>query len=332
MTYDENIQVPGIVGESAALVAVLRQLRTVAATDSTVLIHGETGTGKERVARGIHELSARAQSPFVSVNCASIPAALLESELMGHERGAFTGAIGRRIGRFELAGDGTIFLDEIGDLPLDLQPKLLRVLEEREFERLGSAQTRRLSARVVAATNRDLRALVAHGKFREDLYYRLNVFPITLPPLRERKDDIPLLARHFVGELGRRMGKSFEAPRGQALERLLNYDFPGNIRELQNVLERAVILASGGTVDVPELESPLGPLAERSRGPAEPPPTSSLLVRSQALADHNRDHILSVLNETNWVVAGPRGAAARLAVKRTTLNYRMRKLGIVRGA
>ncbi len=326
----------GIIGESPRLHSVLRQVRQVAATDATVLIQGETGTGKERIARGIHALSGRAAAPFVPFNCAAVPAALLESELMGHERGAFTGALGRRIGRLELARGGTIFLDEIGELPLELQPKLLRVLQEREFERLGSAQTQRMSARVIAATNRDLRAMMAQGSFREDLYYRLSVFPIALPPLRDRKEDIPLLARYFVNELASRLSRNVTAPSGEALERLLRYDWPGNIRELQNVLERAVILSAEGSrelpesVDVPELTpSSPEPLARALKLVALEP---QRLPPSDALAEHDRAHILKVLHESNWVIAGPRGAAARLEMKRTTLNARMKKLGIARRA
>jgi len=312
--------IPGIVGSSAALRAALRHIRTVAPTDTTVLIQGETGTGKECVARALHELSGRGEAPFVTVNCAAIPAALLESELMGHEKGAFTGAVSQRAGRFELAHNGTIFLDEIGELPLDLQPKLLRILQQREFERLGGGRTVRANARVIAATNRDLKKMVGERTFREDLYYRLSVFPILVPPLRERVEDIPLLTRHFVSELAARLGKPIEGPSLQSLERLLRYAWPGNIRELQNVLERAAIVADGARMEVP----PLVADAERPIASQEQPP------RSVALAEVSREHILRILDETNWVVAGPGGAAAKLEMKRSTLNFRMKKLGIVR--
>lgn len=312
--------IPGIVGSSAALRAALRHIRTVAPTDTTVLIQGETGTGKECVARALHELSGRAEAPFISVNCAALPASLLESELMGHEKGAFTGALSQRAGRFELAHNGSIFLDEIGELPLDLQPKLLRILQEREFERLGGARTIRSNARVIAATNRDLKKMVSERTFREDLYYRLSVFPIVVPPLRERVEDIPLLTGYFVAELASRLGKKIEGPSLQSLERLLRYDWPGNIRELQNVLERAAIVADGARLEVPALVAG----AERLDPIQESPP------RSAALAEISREHILRILNETNWVVAGPGGAAAKLEMKRSTLNFRMKKLGIVR--
>lgn len=302
----------GIVGSSAPLKLVLRHVQTVARTDATVLIQGETGTGKERIARSVHELSDRAAAPFVTVNCAAIPGALLESELMGHERGAFTGATGQRIGRFELAQHGTLFLDEIGELPMDLQPKLLRLLQEREFERLGGTRTIRADVRVIAATNRDLKAMAAERKFREDLYYRLSVFPIFVPPLRERLQDVPSLTRHFLEQLSARMRTGSGPLTPRSFERLLEYHWPGNIRELQNVLERAVILADGGEVDIPDL------------GAAAPAPSP------QALDEVSRAHILRVLNETNWVIAGPRGAAAKLDMKRTTLNFRMKKLGIAR--
>jgi DNA-binding NtrC family response regulator len=311
-----DASVPGIVGSSLALRTALQYVHAVAATDTTVLIQGETGTGKERVARALHALSERARGPFITVNCAAIPANLLESELLGHERGAFTGALTQRIGRFELAHNGTIFLDEIGELPMDLQPKLLRVLQEREFERLGSSRTVRTNARVIAATNRDLKQMTAERSFREDLYYRLSVFPISVPPLRERKDDIEPLAHHFVQELATRLGKRVGTLSVRSLERLLAYDWPGNIRELQNVLERAVIFADGDTIDVPAL--------------VDAPRPAPVRPDSQALEAISRAHILRVLNETNWVIAGPRGAAAKLQMKRTTLNFRMKKLGIVR--
>jgi DNA-binding NtrC family response regulator len=307
----------GIVGASSSLRRVLKQVTTVAGTDSTVLIEGETGTGKERIARAVHELGPRRNGAFVKVNCAAVPSGLLESELMGHERGAFTGAVAQRIGRFELAHNGTIFLDEIGEMPLELQPKLLRLLQEREFERVGGTRTIRANVRVVAATNRDLAAMTARRAFRDDLYYRLSVFPITLPPLRERREDIPLLVRHFLAEVAQRMGQPTPEPTPALLDKLAGHDWPGNIRELQNVVERAMILAEHGALDV-ALPARVGVLA---------PPASP---RSDGLEDVSRAHILRVLEETNWVVAGPNGAAARLAMKRTTLNFRMRKLGIVR--
>jgi transcriptional regulator with GAF, ATPase, and Fis domain len=324
----------GILGASVGLCAVLRHIQLVAGTDTTVLIQGETGTGKECMARALHQLSARAAGPFIKVNCAAIPAALLESELMGHERGAFTGATARRLGRFELAQGGTIFLDEVGELPLDLQPKLLRLLQEREFERLGGARTLHTNARVLAATNRDLRTMVAERAFREDLYYRLSVFPIVVPPLRERSEDIPLLARHFVRASAARLGRVVEPPSPSDLDRLRAYAWPGNIRELQNVLERAVILAEGGLIQLPVLAEPrpqdVPPRSgeEPARGSPEASPGGA--ATSEALADASRAHILRILAETNWVVSGPAGAAARLDMKRTTLNFRMKKLGIVR--
>lgn len=330
---EPDAMVEGIVGASPALRTLLQQLKTVAVTDTTVLIQGETGTGKERIARALHDLSALKSGRFVKVNCAAIPNGLLESELMGHEKGAFTGAVTQRIGRFELAHNGTIFLDEIGELPLDLQPKLLRILQEREFERLGSTRTVRSNARVVAATNRDLRAMVAARTFREDLFYRLSVFPLRVPALRERMQDIPLLAQHFVREVGARMGKQLQELSKTSLARLLDYRFPGNIRELQNVVERAVILAENGVVTIPELgaaasspyASSLEPLGANLGTGAR-----ALGPRSEGLAEVSKAHILHVLNETNWVVAGPNGAAARLEMKRSTLNFRMKKLGIVR--
>lgn len=322
--------VDGIVGTSPALRSLLQQVKTVAGTDATVLIQGETGTGKERVARALHDLSNRSQGRFVKVNCAAIPSGLLESELMGHEKGAFTGALTQRIGRFELAHNGTIFLDEIGELPLELQPKLLRLLQEREFERVGSTRTVRSDTRVIAATNRDLHAMVTARAFREDLYYRLNVFPLCVPPLRERRTDLPLLAEHFMDEVARRLGRQLQRLSPEALERLANYDWPGNIRELQNVIERAVILAENGVVVLPQLSSTPtlaaeAPTLQVTRGSSPPP-----AFGSEGLDAVSRAHILHVLNETNWVVAGPHGAAARLEMKRSTLNFRMRKLGIVR--
>jgi transcriptional regulator with GAF, ATPase, and Fis domain len=305
----------GVVGRSTALGKVLEHVRTVASTDSTVLIHGETGTGKELIARAIHDMSDRRHGPFVKVNCGAIPAGLLESELMGHEKGAFTGAIAQRIGRFELAHGGTLFLDEIGEIASELQPKLLRLLQEREFERVGGMRTVRSDARVLAATNRDLGEMVRMRAFREDLYYRLNVFPITLPPLRERREDIAELADHFVRQLATRLKRDVRAISRSAMTNLEQYDWPGNIRELQNVVERAVILAQGPTLDVPPLRNEV--FVEEDEAPS-----------SDDLASVNKAHILVVLRATGWVVAGPHGAAARLGVKRSTLNYRMKKLGI----
>jgi formate hydrogenlyase transcriptional activator len=310
-----------IVGGSAALRRVLKQVETVAPTDSTVLIHGETGSGKELIARAIHDLSARRSGTFVKLNCAAIPTGLLESELFGHEKGAFTGAVAQRIGRFELANRGTIFLDEVGEVPLELQPKLLRVLQEREFERLGSSRTLRSDARLVAATNRDLGAMVEKQGFRADLYYRLNVFPIFVPPLRERREDIPVLVRHFVQQFARRMNRAIESIPADSMNTLQRYDWPGNIRELQNLIERAVILSPGSVLRVPteELKSRSSPVVE-----------SDASHPSQNLADAERAHILAVLNETNWVLAGANGAAARLGLNRSTLRFRMGKLGIER--
>ena len=309
-----------IAGQSAALAKILNEVATVALTDSTVLVCGESGTGKELIARAIHERSRRACGPLVKVNCAAIPAGLLESELFGHERGAFTGAIARRTGRFELAQEGTIFLDEIGEMALELQPKLLRLLQEREFERLGSSRTLRSNARLVAATNRDLEAMVRARSFREDLYYRLNVFPIRIPPLRERREDIPLLAHTFTRRFAAQMQKNIQGISATAMAALQAHDWPGNIRELQNSIERAVILCDG-----PELELPISLRASQSI-PAPAPASRS----ASALRDVERAHILSVLDSTNWVVAGPEGAAVRLGLKRSTLNFRMKKLGIVR--
>src|SRR5262249_2345969 len=307
------------VGGSAALRRVLKEVETVAPTGSTVLIRGETGTGKELIARALHDLSPRRDRTFVKLNCAAIPTGLLESELFGHEKGAFTGAIMQKVGRFELAHQGTLFLDEVGDIPPELQPKLLRALQEQEFERLGSTHTIRVDVRLVAATNRDLARMVTDGQFRSDLYYRLNVFPVVLPALRERRDDIPMLARHFTQRFARRMGRQIEAIPAAVLDALVRYPWPGNIREMQTVIERAVILSPG-----PALQIPLGdltPAAAPANGPAEPPLT---------LADAEREHILGVLRESGWVLGGPNGAAARLAMKRTTLQSKMKKLGISR--
>jgi len=311
MNFDE------IVGESLPLRTVLKQMETVAPTDSTVLIQGETGTGKELIARAIHNLSPRREHTFVKVNCAAIPTGLLESELFGHERGAFTGAIAQRIGRFELAHGGTIFLDEVGDIPLELQPKLLRVLQEQEFERLGSTQTIRVDVRLVAATNRDLGAMVAERTFRSDLYYRLRVFPLLVPPLRERQEDIPALVRYFVQKHARRMNRVVETIPAETLDLLVRYPWPGNIRELENLIERAVIVSPGPVLRVPsgELKPPSEPLGE-----------------NLTLHAAEREHILRALEATNWVLAGPRGAAARLGMKRTTLQSKMRKLGVARSS
>lgn len=308
-----------IVGKSEALTRVLKQVETVGPTDSTVLIYGDTGTGKELIARAVHNLSARSKNSFVKLNCAAIPTGLLESELFGHERGAFTGAVNQRIGRFELASKGTVFLDEIGEIPLELQPKLLRVLQEREFERLGSSQTLRSEARLVAATNRDLAAMVKDQKFRADLFYRLSVFPIYVPPLRERQEDIPLLVRHFAQHFSRRMNRCVETIPSEAMEVLMRYHWPGNIRELQNLIERAVILSSG-----PVLKIPLQDLEVQSVANA----ASS--GRIDTLEESERRHILQALDATDWVISGPKGAAAVLGLKRSTLQARMEKLGIRR--
>ena len=312
-----------IVGHSDALRKVLEQIETVAPTDSTVLIYGETGSGKELIARAVHNLSARKANAFVKLNCAAIPTGLLESELFGHEKGAFTGAISQRVGRFELANHGTMFLDEVGEIPIELQPKLLRVLQEREFERLGSTRTMRTDARLIAATNRDLETLVAEQKFRSDLYYRLNVFPVRVPSLRERPEDIPLLVRHFVQQFSRQLGKVIDAIDSDTMSALTRYSWPGNIRELQNVIERAVILTSG-----PVLHVRTEDLRAVSQPPAAPTmPASNGNIR-EALEESERQQILAALEKANWVVAGADGAAARLGMKRSTLQSRMQKLGI----
>ena len=305
-----------IIGNSSALESVLEQVEQVAPTDSTVLIQGETGTGKELIARAVHNLSARCGRPFIKLNCAAIPFDLLESELFGHERGAFTGAIAQKIGRFELADKGTLFLDEVGDLPPGLQPKLLRVLQEQEFERLGGTRTQQVDLRLVAATNRNLAEMVKRNEFRSDLYYRLNVFPIPLPPLRERRDDIPALVQHFVEIYARRMSKQIENISPETMSALASYDWPGNIRELQNFIERSVIL-SAGTAFRP-------PLAELQRN------RDVECMEAITLEEAERDHIRKTLEQTRWVVAGPNGAAARLGIKRSTLYFRMQKLGISR--
>src|SRR5579859_844400 len=307
-----------IVGNSAALRRVLRQVEAVAPTNSTVLIYGETGSGKELIARAVHKLSGRSSHPFVKLNCAAIPTGLLESELFGHEKGAFTGAIAQRIGRFELASQGTIFLDEIGEIPLELQPKLLRVLQEREFERLGSTRTMKVDVRVVAATHRDLEEMISKGQFRSDLYYRLNVFPIVIPPLRERPEDIPLLVQHFVEAAAQKMDKTIDTIPSRTMEALVEYRWPGNIRELENVIERAVILSTGSVLHVPyrDLRSRVTPGHDGEK--------------PQTLADVEREHIRTILKDTRWVLSGPRGAAARLGMNRSTLYFRMKKLGISR--
>ena len=308
-----------IVGGSAALRRVLKEVETVAPTDSTVLIRGETGTGKELIARALHKLSPRRDRTFVKLNCAAIPAGLIESELFGHEKGAFTGAITQKVGRFELAHQGTLFLDEVGDIPPELQPKLLRVLQEQEFERLGSTRTIRVNVRLVAATNRDLAQMVSNRQFRDDLYYRLNVFPVVLPPLRERREDIPWLVRHFVQKVALRMGRRIETIPAEAMDVLVQYPWPGNIRELENIIERAVILSPG-----PALHINLGDLKAAAAQAKVP---SGAVV---TLADADRDHILGVLRETGWVLSGPTGAAARLGMKRSTLQSKIKKLGISR--
>src|SRR6266853_6577212 len=316
-----------IVGKSPALHRVLKLVETVAPTDSTALIYGETGTGKELIARAIHNLSPRCSRTFVKLNCAAIPTGLLESELFGHERGAFTGAIAQRIGRLELANNGTLFLDEIGDIPLDLQPKLLRVLQEREFERLGSTRTIRTDVRLIAATNRDLGAMVEEQKFRSDLFFRLNVFPIQVPALRERPEDIPLLVRHFADEFSRRMNKTIETISSETMNALCQYHWPGNIRELQNVIERAVILSPGPALVVPlaEMQPRTGPAPAREIASATHPRRRP--VRS-ILDEVDRDEIIQALKQADGRVGGPNGAASRLGLKRTTLITRMKKLGI----
>ena len=308
----------GIVGKSAALRRVLAQVETVAPTDSTVLIYGETGTGKELIARAIHNLSPRDGNAFVKLNCAAIPTGLLESELFGHEKGAFTGAIAQRIGRFELANRGTVFLDEVGEIPLELQTKLLRVLQEREFERLGSTRTIRTDARLIAATNRNLAEMVQEQNFRSDLFYRLNVFPIRVPALRERQEDIPLLVQHFVQQFARRMNRGIDTIPSETMSTLVRYPWPGNIRELQNLIERAVILSAGPVLRVPlqDLRDPQG--------------VGSITGRPQTMEEAERAHILTALKETKWVIGGPCGAAARLGMNRSTVQFRMKKLGIIK--
>jgi formate hydrogenlyase transcriptional activator len=313
-----------IIGESTGLKQILEEVRIAAPTDSTILIQGETGTGKELIARAIHNLSARREHTLVKVNCAAIPTGLLESELFGHEKGAFTGAIAQRVGRFELAHRGTIFLDEVGDIPLELQPKLLRVLQEQEFERLGSTRTTHVDVRLVAATNADLAEKVAQGQFRSDLYYRLNVFPVMIPPLRQRTEDIPLLVRYFAQKYARRMKKPIDTISTKTMSALVGYHWPGNVRELENLVERAVILSRG-----PELEIPLSELKHGTKPAATRVATNTTEMLS-TLDQAEREHILRALGETNWVIGGPAGAAFKLGMKRTTLQSKMRKLGIAR--
>jgi formate hydrogenlyase transcriptional activator len=308
----------GIIGKSPVLRRLLQMVETVAGGDSTVLLLGETGAGKELIARAIHSHSPRKARPFVKLNCAAIPTGLLESELFGHERGSFTGAIAQKIGRLEVAHQGSLFLDEIGDIPLELQPKLLRVLQEREFERLGSTRTQKVDVRMVAATHCDLEGMILEKQFRSDLYYRLNVFPIQVPPLRERPEDIPLLVHHFVQQATRRMRKTIDTIPSETMEALIHFRWPGNIRELENVIERAVILSPGHVLR-------LSPRDLKSRiAPGQNPD------RRQTLEEVERNHILKTLKETSWVLSGPGGAAARLGLNRSTLYFRMKKLGIVR--
>jgi len=313
---DRAPAISGLIGSSPNFLEVVEQLRTVASAHCAVLIRGETGTGKEVIARGIHDASTRRQQRFVAINCSAIPAALIESELFGHERGAFTGALTHRIGRFQSADGGTLFLDEIGELPIELQPKLLRAIQQQEFERVGSSQTTRVDVRIIAATNQNLEEMVAERRFRMDLYYRLNVFPIWLPPLRERATDIPLFIDHFLRTIGGRYGKSIDHVSDDVLEAILRYEWPGNIRELQNFIERSVILTKGR-----RLRAPIEELVNRE--------THDGVVRT--LNDAHRSLIIRTLRETNWVVGGPNGAAAKLGIKRTTLITKMRRLGISTG-
>jgi formate hydrogenlyase transcriptional activator len=313
---DRDRQFDHIVGNSPALESALAEVRRVAPTDSTVLVLGETGTGKELIAHAIHNLSARCGRPFVKLNCAAIPFDLLESELFGHEKGAFTGAVAQKIGRFEIADTGTLFLDEIGDLPLALQPKLLRVLQEQEFERLGSGRTHHINVRLVAATHRDPAQMVAHNEFRSDLYYRLNVFPVVVPPLRERREDIRQLVLHFAEVFGRRMGKHIEQIPETTMDAFIAYPWPGNVRELQNLIERAVIRSDDGV-----LPNPLPPSQTNTTPRAAPQGT---------LREHEATLILQTLRAAGGMIGGPRGAAARLGLKRTTLVSKMKRLGIYR--
>lgn len=316
-TFSPKSKFTEIIGESASLQRLLQLIEAVAPTDATVLILGETGTGKELVAKAIHLLSRRSSRAYVKINSAAIPASLLEAELFGHERGAFTGATNQRTGRFELADQGTLFLDEIGEMPLELQPKLLRVLQEQEFERLGSSRTQKVDVRMVAATNQDLLDRVDEGEFRRDLYYRLNVFPVRIPPLRERRDDIPLLANHFAQKIALKMGKKILPISAETLKALRDYDFPGNVRELENIIERAVILSNDGFLrpEFSELNA-----KEQAAG------------SGQTFRDFERRYIVQILSQTNWRVGGAGGAAAKLGLKRSTLVSKMEKLGISRPA
>ena len=310
--FDQNVG--GMIGESAAFQEVLRNIRLVAPTDATVLVHGETGTGKELIARAIHDLSGRSKQPFIKVNCAAIPATLLESELFGHEKGSFTGAFAQKLGRFELAHKGTLFLDEIGEIPLELQSKLLRAIQEQELERLGGNRTIRVDIRLVAATNRNLKEMVDQGKFRSDLYYRLHVFPLTVPPLRERQRDIPLLIRYFAQKYAKRLNREIEEIPTATIEALTKYDWPGNIRELQHIIERSVILTSGHVLHV-----------------AIPQSTQTGVMQSGSVDEAtDREQVLRALVESGGKVGGTRGAAARLGMPRTTLQARMKKLNIKR--
>jgi formate hydrogenlyase transcriptional activator len=320
---ERNLEFERIVGNSPALETVLEQVERVAPTDSTVLIQGETGTGKELIAQAIHNVSQRYGRPYVKLNCAAIPFDLLESELFGHERGAFTGAIAQKVGRFELADKGTLFLDEVGDIPLALQPKLLRVLQEQEFERLGSGLTHRVDVRLVAATHRNLEQMVKQNEFRSDLYYRLNVFPIALPPLRARREDIALLVSHFVELFSRRMGKQISGIPKETLDAFTSYSWPGNVRELQNLIERAVIRSDNGVL--------ANPLLSRDPNVVGANPIQVNLVGPEVtFEDSQRALILRALHASGWIVGGPRGAAVRLRLKRTTLISKMKKLGISR--
>jgi PAS domain S-box-containing protein len=332
-----------IIGANAGLLRVLENVQRVAPTDTSVLICGETGTGKELIARAIHSTSRRAAKPFIKLNCAALPGGLVESELFGHERGAFSGAIQKRIGRFELAQNGTIFLDEIGEMPLDVQTKLLRLLQEHEFERVGSSHTTKVDVRIIAATNRDLAQAVCDGSFRQDLYYRLNVFPITLPPLRERLEDIPLLVRFFAQKYGPRVGRRVESIDAGTMRRLVEYPWPGNIRELENLIERGLILASSSVLHIgPEILGPGAPLARppstvsaasqphTPQTPSAPPASDTPPEELTSLAAVQREHILRALQVASWVIEGERGAAARLGVKPATLRFRMKKFGITR--
>ena len=314
-----------IIGNSPALESVLKQVESVAPTDSTVLIQGETGTGKELIARAIHNASQRCGRALIKLNCAAIPLDLLENELFGHEKGAFTGAIAQKIGRFEMADGGTLFLDEVGDIPPSLQPKLLRVIQEQEFERLGSGRTHKVNVRLVAATNRDLGEMAARNEFRSDLYYRLNVFPLSLPPLRQRREDIPALVQHFAEIFGQRMRRCIHHIPAETLAAFSSYSWPGNIRELQNLVERAVIVAQDGVLPnpLPSSALPIGPLPSIERVPRDPEPAVSMTLR-----DSERALILHTLEMTGGRIGGPKGAALKLGLNRTTLIYRMKKLGI----